>query len=379
MDIKMNCFLRKGFYSLTFFVVWSGVATAVGVPQSDKQQFTYAWPFTSMDSMKPRGGMTQGVDVTLQLEPDELWLRIQESSLPKIEKDRRAIRAMSGSFRASFDFLELVGFEEDYQPKRPYQSWGTEYVYVVTDDPFFISLQHVLVMSFVNPSNNIVTSAVVKHWRQDWSYEDTFLNVFDKHNTWKRVKLHEDDVAGKWSQAVFQVDDSPRYEAIGQWVHSSNYSSWESNETRRPLPRREFSVRDDYDLLVGRNRHTITPTGWVHEEDNLKVALDESDDERNVARETGFNRYERIVDHDFSAGHKYWTKTKGFWKDVRAAWDTRLRLYDELILREIVEERRLFQVMFDYAEGIPVEGGYDSEDGKRFITDTLDEFTTVPR
>ena len=26
-----------------------------------------------------------------------------------------------------------------------------------------------------------------------------------------------------------------------------------------PLPRREFSVRDDYDLLVGVNRHTITP------------------------------------------------------------------------------------------------------------------------
>ena len=126
----------------------------------DRQQFTYAWPFAPMDSMKPRGGTTQGADVTLQREPDQLWFYIQESGLEKIEKDRRAIRAMSGAYRASFDFLELVGFEKNYQPKAPYQSWGTEYVYIVTDDPFFISLQHVLVMSFVNPDSRAILRAI---------------------------------------------------------------------------------------------------------------------------------------------------------------------------------------------------------------------------
>jgi hypothetical protein len=345
----------------------------------DRQQFTYAWPFAPMDSMKPRGGTTQGADVTLQRDPDQLWFYIQESGLEKIEKDRRAIRAMSGAYRASFDFLELVGFEENYQPKAPYQSWGTEYVYIVTDDPFFISLQHVLVMSFVNPDSNEVTSAVVKHWRQDWSYEDTVLNVFDNNNTWRRIQLPKTEAAGKWSQAVFQVDDSPRYESIGLWVHSSNYSSWESGETRRPLPRREFSVRDDYDLLVGVNRHTITPTGWVHEEDNLKVVVGESEIARNIARESGFNRYERIIDHDFSAGHEYWSRTKQFWADVRAAWDVRLRIHDEITFRETVDGKRLFQVMFSYAEGIPAEGRYDSEDGTSFINSTLDAFTRVSK
>jgi hypothetical protein len=354
----------------------AGIASGASL---DGQQFTYSWPFASVDTMKPRGGITHGAAVTLQQDPDQLWLLTQESGLEKIEKDRRAIRAMSGSYRASFDFVELVGFEEDYQSKAPYQSWGTEHVYIVNDDPFFISLQHVLVMSFVNPGDNSVTSAVVKHWRQDWIYEDTVLNVFDKNNTWERIKLQEGDVSGKWSQAVFQVDDSPRYESIGQWVHSSNYSSWESSETRRPLPRREFSVRDDYDLLVGINRHTITPTGWVHEEDNLKVVVDESDNERNIAREAGFNRYERIVEHDFSAGHEYWSKTKDFWKDVRTAWDVRLRIHDEITLRDIVEGRRLFQVMFNYAEGISGGTGYDLEDGKQFISDTLDAFTIVPK
>ena len=379
MALKIDFPSAKSFWLIVLTAgVLTGTVAARGAAVG-KHQFTYAWPFAPTDSMKPRGGTTQGANVTLQREPDKLWLQVQESGLQKIEKDRRAIRAMSGSYRASFDFVELAGFEKDYAPKAPYQSWGTEHVYVIADDPFFISLQHVLVMKFVNESNNKVTSVVVKHWRQDWAYEDTVLNVFDKDNTWERVSLDENDVSGKWSQAVFQVDDSPRYEAIGQWVHSVNYSSWESEQTRRPLPRREFSVRDDYDLLVGVNRHTITPTGWVHEEDNLKVAIDVTDNERNIAREAGFNRYERIIDHDFSPGHEYWSKTKEFWKDVRAAWDTRLRSYDEITLRDTVEGRRLFQVMFNYAEEIVVEEGYDLDEGKRFIGDTLDAFTIAPK
>ena len=40
----------------------------------------------------------------------------------------------------------------------------------------------------------------------------------------------------------------------------------------------------DYDVLVGTNRHTITPTGWVQEENNLKLALNQK---RFLAREYG--------------------------------------------------------------------------------------------
>ncbi len=360
------------------FFVLAACVPVIGVePPIDKRQFTYAWPFASSDAMKPRGGMTQGADITLLKEPDELWLQIQESGLEKIEKDRRAIRAMSGSYRASFDFVELVGFEKGYRSKAPYQSWGTEHIYIIKDDPFFISLQHLLVMTFVNPTDNSVTSVVVKHWRQDWKYEDIVFNTFDKDNTWKRTELDKSDVAGLWSQAVFQVDDSPRYEAMGKWVHSFSYSSWESGETRRPLPRREFSVRDDYDLLIGVNRHTITPTGWIHEEDNLKVAIDAAVTERNIAREAGFNRYERITDYDFSSGHDYWEKTQNFWKDVRAGWGARLQLYNRVKIRDTVEGKKLFQVMFNYAESIPVDGGYDLEEGQQFISKTLDAFVSA--
>ena len=30
-------------------------------------------------------------------------------------------------------------------------------------------------------------------------------------------------------------------------------------------------MRDDYQVLVGTNRHTITPDGWLQEENNLKL------------------------------------------------------------------------------------------------------------
>ena len=53
---------------------------------------------------------------------------------------------MAGEYQASFDFIETIGFEDGYVPKAPYQSWGTEFIFVVEDRGSFISLQHILVM-----------------------------------------------------------------------------------------------------------------------------------------------------------------------------------------------------------------------------------------
>ncbi|MDZ7686115.1 MAG: DUF6607 family protein [Gammaproteobacteria bacterium] len=124
----------------------------------------------------------------------------------------------------------------------------------------------------------------------------------------------------------------------------------------RPLPRREFSVRDDYDVLVGTNRHTITPTGWVHEEDNLKIALgrigEYRADDPVLAREVGVNRYERIAGHDFSAGDEYWNRTGPFWADVREAWREIYTEHERFAVKSKVDGVRLFEAMFGYARGI---------------------------
>ena len=67
------------------------------------------------------------------------FARMTDASPSTLERDRRAILAMAGNFRTSFDFIETVGFEADYKPARPYQSWGTEFVTVVENSEKFIS------------------------------------------------------------------------------------------------------------------------------------------------------------------------------------------------------------------------------------------------
>lgn len=346
---------------------------------ADGRQYTFSWMFTDESAMSPRGGTTRGTAVELAPAPSDAYLRLTgaDADLSPLERDRLAILAMAGGYRTSFDFIETVGFTPGYQPSRPYQSWGTEYVYVVADEPRFISLQHILVMQMAAAEGEDPVPVVVKHWRQDWRHQDTDLHVYRGHDTWSRQTLDADQVAGAWSQAVFQVDDSPRYEAVGRWVHHDNHSTWTSSDTWRPLPRREFSVRDDYQVLTGSNRVTITPQGWVHEEDNLKTVLDESgrpvDGTPHLAREAGLNRYEHIVGFDFGAGDAYWQATGPFWAGVRDAWAEVLRQHDRFTLRPEVDGQPLFQAMFSQADAFAA-AGVPADDSVRQAAATLEQY-----
>ena len=112
------------------------------------RQFTFSWTFIEDCHMRPRGGSTKGAEVQLLKQPTPGWLAIQEPGLSNKEKDRRAILAMTGVFRTSFDFIETVGFVPSFKPDRPYQSWGTETIFPIENRENFISLQHVVVMYF---------------------------------------------------------------------------------------------------------------------------------------------------------------------------------------------------------------------------------------
>lgn len=341
--------------------------------EETERQYTFAWPYAPTGEMKPRGGTTKGTAIELDTTASEVWQALQSRELSKFEKDRRAILAMSGAYRASFDFLETVGFKLPYENQRPYQSWGTEYVYVVANEPTFISLQHILVMRIQMPDGSESEPMVVKHWRQDWRYQDRDLHTYRGHRTWEQEKLSRKETRGTWSQTVYQVDDSPRYEAIGTWQHLPNYSSWLSDTTWRPLPRREFSVRDDYNVLIGTNRHTITPLGWIHEEENLKALVDEQGDVTNIiAREAGFNRYERIVGFDFSAGDAYWQRTQAFWQDVANAWAKVYKENKRFAIKKEVDGNSLIGEMFGFAGQIAET--YDEAAGAEFIESTFSKF-----
>lgn len=340
---------------------------------AEPPQFTFSWPLDEK-ALKPRGATTRGVPVTLDRAPAEAWRRLNEPGLGAHERDRRAILAMAGPYRVSFDFLELVRYDPALKPDAPYQSWGTEYVFVAENRPDFIALQHILVMRMQLQEGEMrgkaSEPAVVRHWRQEWRYESPSLLAYEGANTWARRAIPEPERRGAWTQSVLQVDDSPRYAARGRWQHSGGVSTWISDETWRPLPRREFSVRKDYDVLVGTNRHTITPQGWVQEENNLKLAMTER---RYLAREYGVARYERIRDYDFGAGEKYYERTEPFWAEVRAAWRELEEARGRFSTRAPVDQAQLFLPFFEYADMLVAGTRFDREDARAFVRRTLQD------
>lgn len=300
------------------------------------------------------------------------WMAVEAmADASSFERDRRAILAMAGEYKVTFQFEETVPLRPGYELHEPHRSEATEFVEVIADTGRFISLQHVLVLV---PEEEGQSPRVVKHWRQDWTYEDTELLEYAGHRTWKQRTLSPDEVRGTWSQAVFQVDDSPRYESFGPWRHEGNASSWEGNTTWRPLPRREHTTRDDYHVLVARNRHTLTPSGWVHEQDNRKLVLEGELAGQSHCREMGLNLYERVEGVDFSAGRDYWTKTSAYWADVRAAWDRTFDAHSTLRLRGEVDDKPMHQWFFDAAGEVRDRGSYDPQTGRARIDQTLARF-----
>jgi len=238
----------------------------------------------------------------------------------KFQQDRAAILGMAGEYQVSFNFEETVALNPNYQLKKPYSSEAKEVVKVVSDTGSQITLQHLLVVDDVGDTK------VIKHWAQIWTYEDRHTLSYEGNMTWLPKTLAEDEVVGTWTQFVTQVDDSPRYKAVGAWEHVGNYSAWTSNSSSRPLPRREYTKRDDYDLLKVVNRHVVTPDGWVHSQDNRKFVR-RNGANQSLCLEQGLNHYKRITEpdefdkKDFAAAEAYWSETSAFWVHVREAWN----------------------------------------------------------
>jgi len=362
-------------------VACAAILVLVSIPAviaDDDRQYVFGWPFVD-DDLSPRGGTTQGPPVQVVTETSEDFIRLQADGISKFERDRRAILAMAGTYRVSFDFLEIVGYAPGFEPERPYRSWGTEHVYVIDDGGDRISLQHILIMSIVGEDGQVMGPFVTKHWRQDWVYENPEVHTYQGFSTWARQTRAAPARAGDWSQTVWQVDDSPRYAAWGNWNHTPERSWWTSDQTWRPLPRREFSVRDDYDVLIGSNTHIVLPTGWVQEEHNVKARLAGPGKVRSrVAREIGIARYERIRDFDTEPGDDYWQATAAFWAEVRDWWRRAMAEHERIALRTEVDGRKLFEPLFERAGEIAAGASFTPEANRAFVARTIEAFRTAP-
>lgn len=267
--------------------------------------------------------------------------------------DRAAILAMQGEYTVRFLFDETVVLAPDYTRKESRRSGGDEVVVVVEDTPTKIVLQHLLL--------DVKSGHVIKHWRQDWIYEAVTRWEFVSDQTWRQRAVPSALVAGGWTQCVFEVSDAPRYCGTGRWVHANGSSTWTSDAGWRPLPRREYTTRDDYNALAAINRHTIVPGGWAHEQDNRKDRRDASGAViGSLVRETGFNDYIRTGAIDFTPVYDYWKATQAYWARVRSRWDLRLADPAGVHLKTGVDGMALIMPFFEQAQTVQ-DGGSVSE------------------
>ena len=157
--------------------------------------------------------------------------------------------------------------------------------------------------------------------------------------------MTNDQVKGQWTQKVYQVDDSPRYEGSSSWIHVDGKNYWE-NTTDAPLPRREYTKRSDYNVTKRGNRHEIVEEGWIHDQDNDKIIRETNTKDVVIAQEKGINFYNKVEDSKCEAAVKWWEENKDFWSNVRSAWDEIYSKNKDLKLAEKVEGKRLYEVLF---------------------------------
>ncbi len=261
-----------------------------------------------------------------------------------IARDHDVILRMQGEYTVDFAFDETVLLQPGYERAPAMRSGGNELVVVVEDTPNRIVLQHLLV--------DAKSGHVTKHWRQDWTYEAPTRFEFSVDQTWRVRAIPAAIKQGAWTQCVYEVSDAPRYCGTGKWSYDNGVPTWTSDLSWRPLPRREYTKRSDYNALAVVNRHTLTPNGWTHEQFNTKVQREADGTQREIAREFGFNDYIKTTEVDFTPARDYWTATAGYWAKVRRHWDGFLGQAPGVHLKTKVDGMAMIIPLFTQAEDV---------------------------
>jgi hypothetical protein len=255
-------------------------------------------------------------------------------------KDKPYVDKLCGCFEVEFKYAETFSPDDNYKfHDREQISGGTELIFPIETTDKRIVMQHLLV---------ITDSMIIKHWREDWSYENPVIWKFKGDKTWVKEQQTPEQVKGKWTQAVWEVSDAPRYQGTAQWVNLDGKTFWQ-NTTDAPLPRREYSVRSDYNILKRTNRLVLTTDGWVHEQDNQKIIRKDGSD-KLLVEEKGVNTYKRVDDSQCAAAKGYWEKNKIFWTKVRRTWEDYTATHTTIELKSQVDGKVLHDYLFDLAK-----------------------------
>lgn len=251
----------------------------------------------------------------------------------QLKTGQQSIKNLCGCFEVEFKYAETFAPDTAYKFHPRYHASGLEWVVAeeATDKKFV--LQHLLIID---------DTTTIKHWREDWEFEKYDHWAFDHDATWKHIAGDKGNEKGHWIQTVWEVDDAPRYQGSSVWLTSNNKYFWE-NTTDAPLPRREYTKRNDYNVLQRTNRIIITDTGWVHEQDNKKIIRNDSLNDKLLAEEKGYNIYKRTSDRKCLQASGWWQGHKLFWKMVRESWEAALKDKNNIHLLAKIDGKYLYQ------------------------------------
>lgn len=276
----------------------------------------------------------------------------------KKQLERELIKSLAGCYRVDFRFAETFAPKKNYEYYDRKFSAAKEVAFIIEETENKISIQHILYVG---------KGMMIKHWRQDWIYENREILTLVKDHKWKKIKLTPEQAKGTWSQKVYQVDDCPRYEGYGTWVHVDGRHFWQST-TDSPLPRREITIRDDYNVLRRHSHIEIFENGdWVLDQDNEKIhRCEEKNEDTLICLEKGLESFTR-KDYDASDATDWWKDQKAFWADVRQIWDEIISSRDII---NVLEDEKLYNAQFELADEF-VGDKYDSEKARKAIKELL--------
>lgn len=273
----------------------------------------------------------------------------------KKELDRKIIKSLAGNYGVTFKFAETFAPDENYEYRDRHFSEAKEMVFILDETEDKISLQHILFVGH---------HGVIKHWRQDWIYENRDFWKLVKGHEWEKITLSAEEVKGTWTQKVYQVDDCPRYEGFGTWVHVDGRHFWESTADAA-LPRREITTRDDYNLLRRHSHIEVFGDGsWLIEQDNEKVLVKEDNTEKLICLERGLERFTPDA-YDVTQTLEWWEERKAFWTDVRLKWAD---IMENFVYIKVNEDEKLYMGQFALAERFK-GGNYN----KKEVADAVNE------
>ncbi len=281
---------------------------------------------------------------------------ISKQELKEIEKS--LIQSLCGSYKVTFKFAETFAPAKDYSYRDRYFSEAQEVAFLLEETEDSLSIQHLL----------FTPRGIIKHWRQDWVYENRDLFKLVKDHEWVKETISEEQASGTWTQKVSQVDDCPRYDGYGTWVHVDGRHFWES-VADAALPRRELSTaqRKDYNILRRHSHIELFEDGWMLEQDNEKIYRDDLNQDTLICLEKGLERF-TLASYDTTAVMQWWNDRASFWQDVRNIWNQIREESDRIVVQD---DEKLYFAQFALAEKFVGEQ-YHSEKAVAAIRELLE-------